>query len=178
MQWIKTEYTEPPPGVEDRGNAGGRTTCRVNLDRTLSPQLVERGIQIRNSRIGPPGCPEFSVMNQSINHQLKEKNSLFQTGLLYIYYMYMTPEPPANNPGLSLSSGLERVFAAIFIGCSTWSAICVFSLYLMEGRKDLVYVIRVNSPDVIDCRCRQYFVYWLSGWLIDWNQFEQVNVSK
>ena len=30
--------------------------------------MRERGIQIRNSRIGPPGCPEFSVMNQSINH--------------------------------------------------------------------------------------------------------------
>lgn len=83
VQWIKTEYKELPPAVEDQGNAGSWTTCRANLDKTSLPNynirrplvtvaasVSEQGIQIRNSLIDPPGCLEFSVVNQSINHKL------------------------------------------------------------------------------------------------------------
>ncbi len=64
------------PRAGDRGYTEDRTTCRIKLDRTLltsydtrcnSGSVREREIQICNCRIGLPGCPEFSIMNQLIN---------------------------------------------------------------------------------------------------------------
>ena len=108
---------------------GGRTTCKINLDRTpltsydtrrSGGSVRERGIQIRNSRIGLPGCPEFSVMNQSINqsiHQQQVAFSIFKNPQAFIsvalvpsFHFIGPPHPWIFHPirGLSTSNRIEE----------------------------------------------------------------------
>ncbi len=81
--------------------------------------MRERGIQIRHSRIGPPGCPEFSVMNQSIN-QTSYKVHYVSLGVAPTLHPNHKKSFPRFTKQINLYRSMERILYHLVLVVGGW----------------------------------------------------------